>query len=89
MSVKANPNNANKRKWDDGGKPAAPHKPSNNKPKGKGKGKSKRKGRGPNVPRELVGKALETADGKRICWPFNMMPTWCSRVRRAWMRQKP
>ncbi|CAK9110570.1 unnamed protein product [Durusdinium trenchii] len=41
--------------------------------KGKGKGKGKRdKGRGPNVPKDLIGKALETSDGDRICWPFNM-----------------
>eukprot|EP00435_Cladocopium_sp_Y103_P016771 s176_g4.t1 len=37
--------------------------------KGKGKGKGKRKGRGPNVPKELIGKALQTASGERICWP--------------------
>ena len=69
---KANPNNANKRKHDEQPKPAAAHPKSTPRAKGKGKGKSKRKGRGPNVPKELVGKALETNDGHRICWPFNM-----------------
>ena len=68
-SPKANPNNANKRKAED---PPKPPLPKQSKTKGKGKGKSKRKGRGPNVPKDLVGKALETADGRRICWPYNM-----------------
>ena len=69
---KANPNNANKRKLEDPPRVTAPVPPKHPKTKGKGKGKSKRKGRGPNVPKELVGKALETTDGRRICWPYNM-----------------
>ena len=40
--------------------------------KGKGKGKTKKRGRGPNVPKELINKSLETPEGRRICWPFNM-----------------
>ena len=71
-SPKANPNNANKRKAED---PPKPPLPKQSKTKGKGKGKSKRKGRGPNVPKDLVGNALETADGRRICWPYNPT-TW-------------
>ena len=69
---KANPN-SNKRKREDQGHPA-PAPPNKGQPrsKGRGKGKSKRKGRGPNVPKDLVGKALETQDGRRICWPYNM-----------------
>jgi len=69
---KPNANNANKRKHEDPPKPAPAQPKSNARTKGKGKGKTKRKGRGPNVPKELVGKALETAEGRRICWPFNM-----------------
>jgi hypothetical protein len=69
---KPNANNSNKRKHEDTEKPAPAQPKSHARPKGKGKGKSKRKGRGPNVPKELVGKALETSDGRRICWPFNM-----------------
>ena len=68
-SPKANPNYANKRKAED---PPKPPLPKQTKTKGKGKRKSKRKGRGPNVPKDLVGKALETADGRQICWPYNM-----------------
>ena len=69
---KANPN-PNKRKREEPG-PSAPISTNKGQPrqKGRGKGKTKRKGRGPNVPKDLVGKALETADGRRICWPFNM-----------------
>lgn len=38
--------------------------------KGKGKGKSNRKG--PRVPERFIGKALETPDGPRSCWAFNL-----------------
>ena len=41
------------------------------KTKGKGKGKNKR-GRGPNIPRGLIGKALQTKAGERLCWSFNL-----------------
>eukprot|EP00435_Cladocopium_sp_Y103_P059530 s575_g21.t1 len=51
-------------------------------PKGKGKGKGKgtksKRGRGPNVPEALIGKALNTKDGKRICWAFNL-PNGCNK----------
>ena len=41
--------------------------------KEKGKGKGKRpKGRGPNIPKALIGKALEAPGGKRLCWAFNL-----------------
>ena len=69
---KANPNNANKRKREETAAPPSQPSKGQTRPKGRGKGKSKRKGRGPNVPKDLVGKALETHDGRRICWPFNM-----------------
>lgn len=69
---KANPNNVNKRKHEEPPKVAPAAGKGAPRLKGRGKGKNKRKGRGPNVPRELVGKALETAEGKRICWPYNM-----------------
>lgn len=65
-------NNANKRKHEDAPVSLANPGRQSKKGKGKGKGKSKRKGRGPNVPRELVGKALETIDGRRIFWPYNL-----------------
>ena len=65
------PSNPNKRKHEDSPRPV--QKGSSNNRKGKGKGKAKtKKGRGPNVPRDLVGKSLETADGRRICWPYNL-----------------
>eukprot|EP00438_Fugacium_kawagutii_P023335 Skav221486 [mRNA] locus=scaffold1514:194152:200600:- [translate_table: standard] len=38
--------------------------------KGKGRGKSKKGG--PRVPEGLLGKALETPDGRRLCWAFNL-----------------
>lgn len=79
-AAKANPNNQNKRKHEDA-KPSPRDQPgSKGQPsrKGKGKGKTKNKrGRGPNVPKDLVGKSLETADGRRICWPFNL-PSGCT-----------
>ena len=69
---KANPNNSNKRKREEQAAPPPQPSKGQTRPKGRGKGKSKRKGRGPNVPKDLVGKALDTHDGRRICWPFNM-----------------
>ena len=78
---KANPNNQNKRKHEDTKPPAAKDTSTSKGQggrKGKGKGKSKTKrGRGPNVSRDLVGKSLETPDGRRICWPYNL-PTGCT-----------
>lgn len=44
-----------------------------NKGKGRGKGKSSnRKGRGPNVPKGLTGKLLQTPSGERLCWAWNL-----------------
>jgi len=40
--------------------------------KGKGKGKRGKRGRGPNVPKQLINKTLQTAEGERLCWPFNL-----------------
>lgn len=41
--------------------------------KGRGKGKSSnRKGRGPNVPKGLIGKSLQTPSGERLCWAWNL-----------------
>ena len=74
---KANP--SNKRKSEEVAKPPASDGPGHSTRKGKGKGKSKSKknGRRPNVPRDLVGKALETSGGTRICWPYNL-PSGCN-----------
>eukprot|EP00435_Cladocopium_sp_Y103_P054436 s1937_g17.t1 len=55
-------------------KPAQP----NGKGKGKGKGTKSKRGRGPNVPEALIGKALNTKDGKRKCWAFNL-PNGCNK----------
>lgn len=45
--------------------------------KGKGGGKtSSKRGRGPNVPQSLIGKAMETPGGERLCWAFNL-PSGC------------
>ena len=41
-------------------------------PKGKGKGKGNKRGRGPNVPKGLIGKNLQTTAGERLCWAFNL-----------------
>ena len=59
-----------KRKAEDS--PDDPSRPAPRKGKGKGKNKGKKRGRGPNVPKELIGKALEGPGGQRICWPYNM-----------------
>ena len=40
--------------------------------KGKGKGKRGKRGRGPNIPKQLINKTLQTAEGERLCWPFNL-----------------
>jgi len=44
--------------------------------KGHGKGKgckgSNKKGRGPNVPKGLINKSLQTDAGERLCWAFNL-----------------
>eukprot|EP00435_Cladocopium_sp_Y103_P067068 s523_g29.t1 len=68
---KANPN---KRKLGQDAEPVAASIRTSvpSKGKGKGKGKGKRRGRGPNVPKDLIGKALQTPSGERICWPYNM-----------------
>ena len=58
--------------------PRAPQ-PSN-KGKGKGKRAGGKKGRGPNVPKALIGKSLQTQSGERICWPFKM-ESGCSEAR--------
>ena len=68
---KAEPTNPNKRKREEPPRQAPKGAAPGRKGKGKGKTKSK-KGRGPNVPKELVGKSLETTDGRRICWPYNL-----------------
>ena len=50
------------------------------KAKGGGKGENKNKrGRGPNVPEQLINKARETKDCKRLCWAFNL-PNGCSKA---------
>ena len=65
------PTNPNKRKYEEAPRPSPKANAHTRKGKGKGKSKSK-KGRGPNVPKDLVGNSLETADGRRICWPYNL-----------------
>lgn len=48
--------------------------PGQNTLKQKGKGKKGKRGRGPNVPKALIGKSLQTNEGERICWAFNLEP---------------
>lgn len=52
--------------------PPKPSAPSSQKGKGKGKGGKNKRGRGPNIPRGLIGKCLQTKAGERICWAFNL-----------------
>eukprot|EP00435_Cladocopium_sp_Y103_P017478 s2311_g4.t1 len=63
----ANPNKRKLGNDDVSGGPAPKQSPTQPKGKGKGNNKGKRKGRGPNVPRDLIGKALQTPTGNRIC----------------------
>ena len=51
--------------------PKRPSGPAPSKGKGKGKKGSKR-GRGPNVPKGLINKNLQTSSGERLCWAFNL-----------------
>jgi len=54
---------------------ASPSKPEAANPKGQGKGKGRKgnkKGRGPNVPKGLINKSLQTDSGERLCWAFNL-----------------
>ena len=55
--------------------PVAERPSSGSKGKGPGKGGTKR-GRDPNVPQSLIGKAMETPGGERLCWAFNL-PSGC------------
>ena len=48
--------------------PSRKPRPQPKKGAGKGKGGKNKRGRGPNVPEALIGKALQTKDGTRICW---------------------
>ena len=50
--------------------------------KGKGKGKNNKgkRGRGPNIPRGLIGKSLQTKSGDRLCWAFNL-PQGCQEAK--------
>jgi len=54
--------------------------PGPSKGKGKGKGGKNKKGRGPNIPRGLIGKALQTKAGDRLCWAFNL-PQGCQEAK--------
>ena len=47
-------------------------KPQPKKGNGKGKSTKSKRGRGPNVPEQLINKALQTKEGARICWAFNL-----------------
>lgn len=51
--------------------PAGSHK-ARRASRGKGSKGKGTKGKGPRVPAGLIGKALETRDGKRLCWAFNL-----------------
>ncbi|CAE7198911.1 unnamed protein product [Symbiodinium sp. CCMP2592] len=67
----------NKRKWtDDAKKTDEPTKwKKNGKGKGKGKGKDQPGVKGAKfikMPKQLVGKASETNEGKRLCWAYNI-----------------
>ena len=46
-------------------------KPSSNS-KGRSKGKKGKRGRGPNIPKGLIGKSLQTQSGERLCWAYNL-----------------
>ena len=60
--------------------PSRPRAMPKPKAKGGGKGKNKNKrGCGPNVPEQLINKARETKDGKRLCWAFNL-PNGCNKA---------
>lgn len=54
----------------------APH----SKGKGKGKGGKTKRGRGPNIPRGLIGKSLQTKSGERLCWSYNL-PQGCQEAK--------
>ena len=58
--------------------------PIRNQPPSKGKGKGKggkgKRGRGPNIPRGLIGKSLQTKSGDRLCWAFNL-PQGCQEAK--------
>ena len=47
----------------------SPPMPRRKAPKGRGKGKSRK---GPRVPQGLIDKSLETKDGRRLCWAYNL-----------------
>ena len=49
--------------------PRGPREYIRNQPKGKGKCKSKK---GPRISEGLIGKSLETSDGRRLCWAYNL-----------------
>ena len=51
--------------------PKRPSGPAPSKGKGKGK-KGGKRGRGPNVPKGLINKKLQTSSGERLCWAFNL-----------------
>jgi hypothetical protein len=44
--------------------------PPSQKGKGKGKRNQGRQGRGPDVPRALINKNLQTTKGERLCWGY-------------------
>ena len=69
------PNNPRKRSRS----PSRPSQRPQPKGKGGGKGKKNKRQRGPNVPEPLIGKTLQTRDGKRICWAYNL-PNGCSKA---------
>lgn len=54
--------------------PSAKASPAPSKGHGKGKGRkgSNKKGRGPNAPKGLINKSLQTDNGERLCWAFNL-----------------
>lgn len=68
------PTPINKRKHEESPTSTTTPSPRPSAPKGGGrrKTKSEKRGRVPNVPKELIGKALEGPSGQWICWPYNI-----------------
>ncbi|CAE7269755.1 unnamed protein product [Symbiodinium sp. CCMP2592] len=77
LPLKGGESDDNKRKWTDDAKQTdeANKWKKNGKGKGKGKGKDQPGAKGAKfikMPKQLVGKASETNEGKRLCWAYNI-----------------
>ena len=80
LPLKASEHDDNKRKWQDDKRATDPPKWQKQEKNGKGKNKGKDPPNKPGVkgakfikmPKQLVGKASETGEGKRLCWAYNI-----------------